>query len=267
MTRQPSLFISHGAPTLVLDPSAARDFLTGLGRTLKRPRSVLMISAHFDASRPTLTSSERPRTIHDFGNFGPEMHAMQYPAPGDPALAEAVAGRLRAAGFDAILDETRGFDHGAWVPLKLLYPDADVPVVQLSISMNRSPEWHYRMGEALAPLRDEGVLIIGSGGATHNLRALFTGGYQLDAPAPDWVDGFADEVGALIASGDRASIVEALSKLPAVQLNHPTADHFLPLFVALGASAGEAGKRLHKSTTYGVLRMDAFGFGAQTLAA
>ncbi|WP_233356094.1 DODA-type extradiol aromatic ring-opening family dioxygenase [Henriciella aquimarina] len=267
MTRQPSLFISHGAPTLVIDPSPARDFLAGLGPQLERPRAILVISAHYNADRPTLTASAALETIHDFRGFGPDMNAMQYPAPGDPLLAGQARALLRAAGFDAVSDAERGLDHGAWVPLKLLYPQADVPVVQLSISMNRSPEWHYRLGQALAPLREEGVLVLGSGGTTHNLRAFFTGGYGLDAASPDWVDGFADELGDILLADDPDEAVRAISTLPAMRLNHPTPDHILPLFVALGAGAGEAVRRLHRSATYGVLRMDAFGFGCETLAA
>ncbi|RIJ14987.1 dioxygenase [Henriciella mobilis] len=267
MTKQPSLFISHGAPTLVLDPSPARDFLSALGPRLGRPRAVLVISAHFNAAQPTVTASPQPETIHDFGGFGPEMHAMQYPAPGDPTLAGEVVTILRSAGFDAASDERRGLDHGAWVPLKLVYPDADVPVVQLSISMNQSPDWHYRLGQALAPLRDDGVLIVGSGGTTHNLRAFFNGNYRINDASPDWVDGFADELGDILIVRGHDEAVQAISQLPAAKLNHPTPDHILPLFVALGAAGADKAMRLHKSATYGVLRMDAFGFGAEALAA
>ncbi|MEQ9316631.1 MAG: class III extradiol ring-cleavage dioxygenase, partial [Henriciella sp.] len=156
---------------------------------------------------------------------------------------------------------------GAWVPLKLAYPEADIPVVQLSISMNQSPEWHYRLGQAIAPLRDEGVLIIGSGGMTHNLRAFFAGRYSIDASSPDWVNSYADELGALLTGQSYLDAVQAMSQLTTAELNHPTADHILPLFVAMGAARSDVAERLHKSSTYGVLRMDAFAFGLEKLAA
>ena len=266
MTQQPSLFISHGAPTLVLDASPARDFLERLGTQLERPKAILIISAHFDARNPTLTSGAAPRTIHDFGGFGPEMHAMQYPAPGDPGLAERAAAMLRASGLDAVTDGERGLDHGAWVPLKLAYPEADIPVVQLSISMNQSPEWHYRLGQAIAPLRDEGVLIIGSGGTTHNLRAFFTGSYKIDSDAPEWVTLFSEWVAEKVAANDRGALIEAVEQGPMARQNHPSMDHILPFFVALGAGGEGAGERLHQSTTYGVLAMDAHRFGGEVAA-
>ena len=194
MRRLPSWFLSHGSPMVALEPSPARDFLAGLGNSLPRPRAILVLSAHHDAAyqngRATVTASPAPPTIHDFGGFPEELFAMRYPAPGDPALAQRVVDLLAAHGLTVAADPERGLDHGAWVPLSVIYPDADIPVVQLSIASNASPEWHYALGQALAPLRDEGVLVIGSGSITHNLRAFFTTRPAIGAPAPAWVSDF-----------------------------------------------------------------------------
>ena len=256
----PALFISHGAPSIGLDPSPARDFLAGLGGAYQRPRAILVISAHYDAGRPTLTSGAQPETIHDFGGFPDELYRMTYPAPGDPVLAAEIASLLADAGFEAGDDPARGLDHGAWVPLRLMYPDADIPVVQLSINMAETQEWHFRLGAALAPLRERGVLIIGSGSLTHNLRAVFSGGFRIDSPPPPWVTDFADWINKRLETGDTDGVLHAVEKAPHGRDNHPTMDHILPLFVAMGAG-GSAARRIHHSTTYGALMMDAYAFG------
>ena len=263
----PSLFISHGSPTLGQDDAPARDFLLGLGHELPRPKAILVVSAHFNAPVPVLTGAAYPETIHDFHGFPEELHAQQYEAPGSPALAEAIRQTLIRTGFEAHVHPTRGLDHGAWVPLQLIYPKADIPVLQLSISMNQTPEWHYRLGKALAPYRDEGVLIIGSGALTHNLRALFTTPFELESPVPDWVSAFADWLDEKTLAGDDTAVLNALEMGPHGLTNHPTPEHILPLFVALGAGCEGPRQLLHKSTTYGVLRMDAFAFGAHVQAA
>jgi len=257
----PPLFLSHGSPTLVIEPSAARTFLEGLSGLLSRPRVILVISAHFNAPRPALTASRAPDTIHDFGGFPDALYRLQYPSPGAHDLAADIAGLLQGAGFDAVTDGERGLDHGAWIPLMLAWPEADIPVLQLSISMNHSPEWHHKLGQALQPLRDEGVLIIGSGGATHNLRAFFTHRPGLTTPPPAWVTDFAEWLAGRIEAGDHAAVLSAVQTGPYGRENHPTMDHILPLFVALGAGGPGPGKRLHKSTTYGILAMDAYSFG------
>ncbi|MCA8899885.1 MAG: dioxygenase [Hyphomonas sp.] len=259
---QPSLFVSHGAPTLLIEPSAAKEFLGSFAVTVSPPRAILIVSAHFNAARPTLTASPAPETIHDFGGFPDELYRLRYPAPGAPHIAQEIADTLAAAGFDAATHPDRGLDHGAWVPLMLLYPEADIPVIQLSISMNQSPEWHYALGQALKPLREAGIMIIGSGGATHNLRAFFTGNFRLDSPPPPWVSDFAAWLAAAVEAGDHDAILTAIGNAPGGQENHPTMDHILPLFVALGAGGEGPGTRLHHSTTYGVLAMDAYRFGA-----
>ncbi|OHC99128.1 MAG: dioxygenase [Sphingopyxis sp. RIFCSPHIGHO2_01_FULL_65_24] len=266
MRRLPSLFVSHGSPMMALEPSPARTFLAGLGTQLPRPRAILMVSAHHDAAyqggRATVTSSANPLTIHDFGGFPDELFAMRYPAPGDPALAAHIVALLGDHGLTVTPDPERGLDHGAWVPLSLTYPQADIPVVQLSIASNASPEWHHALGQALTPLRDDGALIVGSGSITHNLRALFSARPAIDAPAPAWVTDFTDWVAERMAAGAVDDVLHAVERAPHGHDNHPTMDHILPLFVAMGAGATPfAAERLHTSTTYGLLGMDVYSFG------
>lgn len=273
MRRLPSLFVSHGSPMMALEPSPARDFLAGLGARLPRPRAILVVSAHHDAAfeggRATVTASPAPPTIHDFRGFPDELFAMRYPAPGDPTLARRIVDLFASHGLTIVADPDRGLDHGAWVPLSLIYPAADIPVVQLSIASNAPPEWHYALGQALAPLRDDGVLIVGSGSMTHNLRAFFTTRPSIDAPAPAWVSDFTAWVAGRMGANAADDVLHAVDRAPHGHDNHPTPDHILPLFVAMGAGADAEGlhaERLHASTTYAVLAMDVYAFGEEKLA-
>ena len=250
---------------MALEPSPARDFLAGLGAQLPRPRAILLVSAHHDAAyqggRATVTASASPPTIHDFGGFPDELFAMRYPAPGDPVLAQRAVDLLAGHGLAVTADPERGLDHGAWVPLSLIYPDADIPVVQLSIHSNASPEWHHALGRALEPLRDENVLVIGSGSITHNLRALFSARLPIDAPAPAWVTDFTDWIADRMAAGSIDDVLHSVERAPHGHDNHPTPDHILPLFVAMGAGGAPFNaKRLHHSVTYGLLAMDVYAF-------
>jgi 4,5-DOPA dioxygenase extradiol len=170
--RQPAIFISHGSPTLPLERSAAVEFLRQLGPMLGRPEAILAVSAHWDTARPAVSTAKEPETIYDFYGFPPELYRLRYPAPGAPKLAERAAALLETRGLRTDIDPERGLDHGAWTSLMLMYPKADIPVTQLSIQSRLGPGHHVRLGEALRPLRDEGVLILASGGATHNLREL-----------------------------------------------------------------------------------------------
>jgi 4,5-DOPA dioxygenase extradiol len=259
--RQPALFVSHGSPMMAIEPSPARDFLAGLGAELERPDAILMVSAHFDEPVLTLTGSKQPPTIHDFGGFPDILYQQQYPAPGAPVLAQQIAALLGGAGYVATVDPERGLDHGAWVPLMLLCPKVTIPVVQLSIDSRRTPEWHVALGAALAPLRDRNVLIVGSGSMTHNLRAFFTERPAIDARPPIWVSAFADWIDARLVDGDVAAVTDMMARAPEAQRNHPTPDHILPLHVAMGAGGLPLhARRLHRSTTYGVLAMDAYAF-------
>ena len=265
MRRLPSLFLSHGSPMMALEPSPARTFLAGLGTHLPRPRAILVVSAHHDAAyqggRATFTASPAPPTIHDFGGFPDELFAMRYPAPGDPALAQQVVDLLAAHGLPVTADPDRGLDHGAWVPLSLIYPNADIPVVQLSIASNATPEWHYALGQALTPLRNDGVLIVGSGSITHNLRALFSARLPIDAPAPAWVTDFTDWIAVRMDDGAVEDVLHSVERAPHGRDNHPTPDHILPLFVAMGTGGTPfKAERLHHSVTYGLLAMDVYAF-------
>ncbi len=259
MAPMPALFVSHGAPTLAIEDGPAHRFLAAYGAMFGRAKAVLAISAHWETAAPAVTSAESPATIHDFYGFPRALYRIRYPAPGDPALADRVAGRLEQAGLPTTADDQRGLDHGAWVPLSLMFPDADVPVVQLSIQTALGPQHHYRLGAALAPLRDDGVLIMGSGGMTHNLGEFR--GRRVDEPPPGWVVDFAEWTAAALADGRIDDLLDYRDRAPHAARNHPTDEHFLPLFAAIGA-AGPAARvqRVHASHSYGVLAMDAFAF-------
>lgn len=256
----PSLYLSHGSPMLALLPSPARDFLAGLGGTFARPKAIVMASAHWETERPTISRMAVNDTIHDFYGFPPALYALRYPAPGDATLVERIAGLLHAAGLEPEVDETRGLDHGAWVPLLLMYPQHDIPVLQLSIQPWLGPEHQFQLGRALAPLRQEGVLVIGSGAFTHNLRRLRRD--NINGPAEPDVAAFADWMHDAIAAHRLEELLDYRRKAPHAALQHPTDEHLQPLFVALGAAGEDApAQRLHASTQYGVLRMDSFAFG------
>jgi 4,5-DOPA dioxygenase extradiol len=255
----PTLFLSHGAPTLPLGDSPARRFLEGFGARLERPRAILVASAHWETEAPMLNAVVRNDTIHDFYGFPRALYEMTYPAPGDPALAARIVALLEKAGFQAGLDRTRGLDHGAWVPLMLAYPQADIPVLQISVQTHLGPAHHERLGRALAPRRGEGVLIIGSGSWTHDLRRFR--GQAEDAPVAPDVAAFADWMHDAVVQGRRDDLLHYRSRAPHAADNHPTEEHLLPLFVAMGAATpGGKAEQLHQSAMYSMLRMDAYAF-------
>ncbi len=264
--RQPVIFVSHGSPTLVLDNTPARDFMRQFGRTLGRPRAILVVSAHWETAIPTVSTSARPETIYDFGGFPPQLYRMTHPAHGAPDVAEEVVEALESAGLP-IERAARGLDHGAWIPLKLMNPEADIPVLQLSIIHGGTPEQHLALGRAIAPLRDKGVLILASGSITHDLMSFFRGRPNLDDPAPDWVTEFGDWAAERVEAGDVAALLDYRAQGPHAARNHPTEDHFLPLHVALGAAEGDTGRRIHRSHAYAILQMDAYAFGETPKAA
>lgn len=247
---------------LAIEDAAARRFLQDMASHLpERPRAILMVSAHWERLRPTVNAPEANETIHDFGGFPQELYRLSYPAPPSADLAKRVADLLGEGGLPADIDTRRGLDHGAWVPLMLAWPDADIPVVQLSVQTRLGPEHHYRLGQLLAPLRSEGVLIVGSGSFTHDLSSFRASGGRIDAPELDWVNAFAEWMSAALQEDRIDDLLHYRSRAPHAARNHPTEEHLLPLYVALGAGAGPA-RQLHSSTTYGILRMDAFAFGA-----
>jgi 4,5-DOPA dioxygenase extradiol len=255
----PVLFISHGAPTLAIDGSPAHEFLGGYGKTLGNPSAIVVLSAHFEARIATVTSGERPETIYDFGGFPDELYRIVYPAPGEPALAAEIAQILESNGITVRRDARRGLDHGAWVPLVLMYPAADVPVVQLSIDTSLGTGYHHRLGELLSPLRERGVLIIGSGSATHNLGSYFRG--APGDPSPPWVTDFDEWLAERIGAGDVEALLDYRRRAPHARENHPTEEHYVPLLCALGAAGRHASaRRVHHSYEHGVLSMDAYAF-------
>ncbi len=258
--RQPALpvvFVSHGSPMLVFEAIPARDFLSGLAATLPRPEAILCVSAHWETASPAVSGVERPETIHDFYGFPPELYRLRYPAPGAPALAERVRATLAEAGIACTIDPARGLDHGAWNPLTLVYPEADIPVAQLSIQPQLGPAHHLALGQALAPLRHHGVLILASGGIVHNLRQ-----FHVDREnAADWALSFDGWVAERIAAGDADALVDYRRTRPDGSRAHPTDEHFMPLFVALGAGMGTGpGRPLHRSFAHGSLSMAAYAW-------
>lgn len=259
----PPLFVSHGAPDLVLKDSAANRFLRGEAGRLPRPRAILVASAHFAAARPSVVTDPAPGMIYDFGGFDPRLRQMTYPAPGAPEVAEQALRLLGEAGFEAHAVGRRGYDHGTWVPLMLLYPEADIPVVQMSVAPRADAAWHYRLGRALRPLAGEGVLVLGSGAITHNLAEYFQrlGRAAADETPEPWMQDFVSWMAERLRAGDVAALLDYRARAPHAVANHPTDEHLLPLFVALGAAGdGAMGQRLHASTELGVLAMDAFAF-------
>lgn len=260
--RLPTLFISHGSPMLVIEPSPARDFLAQYGRELGKPRAIVIASAHFNTNRPVVVSDPHPGMIYDFGGFDPKLHEIVYPAPGEPEVARKAAELLKAAGLAPAYLPERGYDHGVWVPLLLLYPDADVPVVQISLQPVLGAGHHVAVGRALAPLTEQGILVIGSGSLTHNLQEFFRGGHEVDAPAPAWVADFEDWVHDKATAGAVDDLIHYRERAPHARENHPTEEHFLPIHVAIGAAGeGATGRRVHTSHRNGVLSMDAYAFG------
>ncbi|MBW4660730.1 MAG: dioxygenase [Drouetiella hepatica Uher 2000/2452] len=258
MEQFPTLFISHGAPDLSTHEGEAHSFLKQLGQQFPKPKAILVVSAHWNTSHPTVSRALQPQTIHDFSGFPASLYQLTYPAPGAPDLADRVATLLNQHSLSGTVHSNRGLDHGAWAPLLLTYPEADIPVTQLSIQYDADPTHHLRVGKALEPLRREGVLILASGGATHNLQAF---GASSDANPPTWVKRFDEWLAATIAQHDLASLLSYRQLAPYAKENHPTDEHLLPLFVALGAAGGTAkGTRLHNSYTYSVFSMAAYAF-------
>jgi 4,5-DOPA dioxygenase extradiol len=268
MARVPALFISHGSPLLAVADSAARRFLQDLGSRLPAPTAIVTFSAHYDRPTTEVTAGARPATIHDFGGFPEELYRLEYPAPGDPKLARDIVARLEAAGLPARLAPDRGLDHGAWIPLSLLYPQADVPVLEVSIDSTRAPEHHFALGRALRPLRDAGVLLLGSGGATHNLALYALSRGRIDDSAPlKWVAAFNEWMARALAARRTEDLFGYAERAPFAAENHPTPEHYLPLFIALGASyEDECGVRIHSSYDRGLLSLDAYAFGLEERA-
>ena len=270
MSVLPSLYISHGSPMTALQPGATGARLAELAQALPHPKAIVIASAHWLARAPLVGAAAQPQTVHDFHGFPPALYQLRYPAPGAPALAAHVADLLDEAGLAPRLDPQRGLDHGVWVPLHLLYPAADIPVVPLSIQpeqagLNPGPAHQYAVGRALAPLREEGVLLIGSGSITHNLHD-FRAGYSAEREAP-YVRPFTGWIEQKLAAGDTGALLDYRRQAPFAQRAHPTDEHLLPLFFALGAAGdGAQARRIDAGIDLGFLAMDIYRFdGAAAL--
>ena len=252
----PSLFISHGSPMLALEPGASGPALARLAAELPEPKAIVMVSAHWESQELLVSSHPQPETWHDFGGFPRALFEVQYPAPGNPQLAAEVAALLSANHLPARLDPQRPFDHGVWVPLSLMYPQADIPVVQVSLPSRGGPALQTRVGRALASLRDQGILLIGSGSITHNLRELdWHAGPESVEP---WALAFRDWMIDKLAAGDTPPLHDYRRQAPFAVRNHPSDEHLLPLYFARGA--GERFAIEHQGFTLGALGMDIYRF-------
>lgn len=260
MDRLPTLFLSHGSPMSAVEPGVAGRGWEALGRSLPRPRAILVASAHWETSVPMLTGNPKPTTIHDFGGFPAELYEIRYPAPGAPALAARAVALLKAADIAAGVDVSRGLDHGTWVPLRFMYPEADIAVVQLSLQPVLGAAHHYRLGQALSPLSDEGVLVIGSGHTTHNLHDWMSNRGQREPLA--YAQEFAAWLNKNLVANDTEALLAWREEAPDALRAHPSAEHFLPLFVALGAAgSGAKAERIIEGYEGGALALDSYLFG------
>jgi 4,5-DOPA dioxygenase extradiol len=253
--KYPVLFVSHGSPMLAVENNEWTAAWARFASGLPKPRAIVMISAHWESEIPLLTGNAAPETIHDFGGFPEALYAVRYPAPGAPQLAQEISQRLADAGLMAGIEGCRGLDHGAWVPLLKMFPDADVPVIQLSVQPARDAAHHLALGAALQALREEGVLIVASGHMTHNLRDWF---YQQRFDS-SYAQAFRDWVDARVQDGRVAELLRWREDAPGALRAHPSSEHFLPLFVALGAAGPDyRAQSVCSGFEGGVLAMDAY---------
>jgi 4,5-DOPA dioxygenase extradiol len=255
MERLPSLFISHGSPMHALESGAAGKAWAALGRRFPKPRAIAIASAHWETNVPLFTGSARPETIHDFFGFPEPLYQLRYPAPGAPELAQRAQALLKEGGFAAGIEGSRGLDHGAWAPLLYMYPEADIPVVQVSVQPALGTRHHLALGRALRPLAEEGVLLIGSGHMTHNLRDWSRGAGRPETYAREFQEWVKDR----IEKKDLEALADYRSLMPHGARAHPTDEHFQPLFFALGAASDQGRpERVFDAIEAGVLAMDAY---------
>jgi len=253
----PSLYISHGSPMLALEPGESGPALTRLAGQLPKPKAIVIVSAHWESKELLVSGNPQPQTWHDFGGFPKALFEVQYPAPGDPQLAAEVVELLNANDLPARIDANRPLDHGVWVPLSLMYPLADIPVVQVSLPTRGGPTLQTRVGQALRSLREHGVLLIGSGSITHNLRELdWHAGPESVEP---WAKLFRDWMIEKLAANDETALHDYRQQAPNAVRNHPSDEHLLPLYFARGAGGEFA--IAHQGFTMGALGMDIYRFG------
>jgi 4,5-DOPA dioxygenase extradiol len=255
----PSLFLPHGAPDLAVSGHTAADFLQQLSNRFPRPDGIVIVSAHWETDGLRVTTAKQLETMHDYSGFGPELANLVYPARTDRSLIDMLSGSLAASGYALESDTQRGLDHGAWVPLLLAYPAAEVPVVQLSLDRSLTGEGHFGLGRALAALRADNVLVIGSGGVTHNLHRLGREG----TPPEEYAVAFDNWLNGVLSHQDWQSLTQFEACAPDVHMAHPTVEHFLPLIIAAGAGGpGAKAVQLHHSYSYGSISMSSWAFGS-----
>lgn len=270
MATLPALFVSHGSPMIALEPGAAGAFMGRLGRDIDsrfgRPAAIVAVSAHTTAREPMLLAGDQHEAVYDFGGFDPKLYTLRYDAPGAPNLAPRVALLLQAAGLTVHVSGDSGLDHGIWTALRYLWPDADIPVLPLAFVPTQPPAEQFRLGQALAPLREQGVLVLGTGSITHNLRRVFAGGLRAAADQPEIAESaafrqwMADHAAAL----DWDGLFDYRRRAPHAADMHPTDEHLLPWYAAAGAGGRESAPvRLHESATHGSLGMDVYAFGPE----
>jgi 4,5-DOPA dioxygenase extradiol len=252
VARIPAVFISHGSPMTAVQEDEYARALRGLGSALPRPRAAVVVSAHWESGPPVrITGAAHPGLIHDFSGFPDELFRLTYPAPGDPGLAREIASTLSAR-----VDERRGLDHGVWVPLRRIFPAADLPVVEVSLTPGADPRHYLELGKALSPLRDRGVLLLGSGGVVHNLRRVDF--ENKSAPVDGWAREFDDWVRDRVETGELVRLLDYRRQAPHAELAVPTTEHFDPLFVALGAGGRGRVKEIYAGFHHANLSMRSF---------
>lgn len=257
MSTAPLLFVSHGAPTFALEPGLLGPQLNTLGTELGDIKAILVVSPHWQTRGIAVSASAAPETIHDFGGFPAPLYDLQYPATGAPEVAQQAAKLLADAGFTTAISANRGLDHGAWVPLYHLLPKAQVPVFQVSMPYDLTAAQAVEMGKALAPLREQGVLILASGSMTHNLRE-----FRQHTQAAPYVQEFANWMRVAVKANALQSVVKYRSEAPHAERAHPSEEHFLPLLIAMGAQqAGDTPRLLDGGIEHGVLSMDSYVWG------
>jgi len=260
---QPSLFVPHGAPDLTLTDHVAKRFMQKLGDVLEKSSSsaakgIVVISAHWQTELPIITTGPDLETIYDFYGFPKQLHSIVYPAKTSPWLIKNIEAVFNKADITFSKNNMRGLDHGAWTPLRLMYPDAQIPIVQLSLGAGKNADYHLQLGKILAPLREQGILIIGSGSITHNLSAL---GVENSNP-PGWAKHFDQWISDKLLAHDISALLEFHENAPDAYAAHPTDEHLMPLFVALGAGLDAGGiKQIHKSFSCHSISMSGFAFG------
>jgi 4,5-DOPA dioxygenase extradiol len=269
-TALPPIFVSHGSPMIALEPGAAGAFMRTLGPAIDaefgRPTAILAVSAHTAARAPVLLAGAHHAAVYDFGNFDARLNELRYDVAGAPALARRVAGLLEASGLAAHSLDDSGLDHGIWTALRYIYPQADVPVLPLAFVPDQSPAQQFALGAALAPLADEGVLILGTGSITHNLRRAFAGGLRPGGVRPEILEStaFRQWMNDRSTARDWDALLDYRRRAPHAADMHPTDEHLLPWYVAAGAGGREhAPVRLHQSVELGCIGMDAYAFGPQ----